>query len=129
VTRMPIGRLLIGSNLVSILAACVFLAAALSGHLSVPLVVGPMFFYTLGAGIASPTALTEAVSVNPHVVGSASGLYGFIQMAVGALCTALAGFGGDPALAAATVLVSAGLVAQTSFWIALGRRGAIRAGA
>jgi len=67
-----------------------------------------MFFFTLGAGIASPMALTEAVSVNPRVTGSAAGLYGFTQMAVGALCTALAG---------------AGIVAQASFWIALGRGG------
>ena len=122
VTRMPIARLLIGANLVSVLAACVFLAAVLSGHLSVALTVGPMFFYTVGAGIASPMALTEAVSLNPQVVGSASGLYGFMQMAVGALCTALAAIGGDPALAAASVLVGAGLLAQASFWIALGQR-------
>ena len=33
---------------------------------------------------ADSIALTEAVSVNPRVVGSASGLYGFMQMAVGA---------------------------------------------
>jgi DHA1 family bicyclomycin/chloramphenicol resistance-like MFS transporter len=82
-----------------------------------------MFFFTLGAGIASPMALTEAVSVNPHVIGSASGLYGFVQMAVGALCTALAGIGGNPALSTALVLACAGLAAQTSFWIALGVRG------
>jgi MFS transporter, DHA1 family, multidrug resistance protein len=123
VGRAPIRRLLVGANLVSILAAFAFLAAVLSGHLSVALSVGPMFFFTLGAGIASPMALTEAVSVNPHVIGSASGLYGFVQMAVGALCTALAGIGGNPALSTALVLACAGLVAQTSFWIALGVRG------
>ncbi len=67
-------------------------------------------------------ALTEAVSVNSRVIGSASGLYGFIQMAVGASCTALAGFGRDPALAAALVLAGAGVVAQISFWIARDRQ-------
>ena len=123
VGRAPIRRLLVGANLVSIIAALAFLAAVLSGHLSVALSVGPMFFFTLGAGIASPMALTEAVSVNPHVIGSASGLYGFVQMAVGALCTALAAIGGNPALSTALVLACAGLVAQTSFWIALGVRG------
>ena len=123
VGRAPIRRLLVGANLVSIIAASAFLAAVLSGHLSVALSVGPMFFFTLGAGIASPMALTEAVSVNPHVIGSASGLYGFVQMAVGALCTALAAIGGNPALSTALVLACAGLVAQISFWIALGVRG------
>jgi DHA1 family bicyclomycin/chloramphenicol resistance-like MFS transporter len=123
VGRAPIRRLLVSANLVSIIAALAFLAAVLSGHLSVALSVGPMFFFTLGAGIASPMALTEAVSVNPHVIGSASGLYGFVQMAVGALCTALAGIGGNPALSTALVLACAGLAAQTSFWIALRVRG------
>ena len=67
---------------------------------------------------AAPAALTQAIGVNPVVIGSASGLYGFTQMAVGAACTALAGLGPDPALAAALVLVAAGLVAQLSFQIA-----------
>jgi DHA1 family bicyclomycin/chloramphenicol resistance-like MFS transporter len=45
---------------------------------------------------------------------------GSTQMAVGALCTALAGMGHqNPALAAALVLAVAGIVAQLSFGIAL----------
>jgi DHA1 family bicyclomycin/chloramphenicol resistance-like MFS transporter len=67
--------------------------------------------------VASPNALTLAVSVNPKVTGSASGLYGATQMAVGAVCTALAGIGGDPGLAAASVLVGASILAQSCFWI------------
>jgi len=63
--------------------------------------------------------LTQAISVNPRVIGSASGLYGFTQMAVGGLCTALAGLGHDPALTAASVLAIADLAGQLSFWIAL----------
>jgi MFS transporter, DHA1 family, multidrug resistance protein len=126
VGRTAIRRLLVGANLLSIAAAFVFLVAVLSGHLSIELAIGPMFFFTLGAGIASPMALTEAVSVNPRVIGSAAGLYGFMQMAVGAVCTALSGVGGDPATATALVLVGAGGLAQISFWIALGRRGAGR---
>jgi DHA1 family bicyclomycin/chloramphenicol resistance-like MFS transporter len=68
--------------------------------------------------VASPAALTEAISVNRHVTGSASGLYGSTQMAVGALCTALVGLGADPALSASLVLVGAGIVGQAAFWIA-----------
>jgi MFS transporter, DHA1 family, multidrug resistance protein len=123
ITRVAIVRLLVGANLLSILAAFVFLGVVLSGHLSVALTIGCMFVFTLGAGIAAPAALTQAISVNPHVIGSASGLYGFTQMAVGGLCTALAGVGSDPALATAIVLVAAGVVGQTSFWIALRRQG------
>jgi len=77
-----------------------------------------MFFFAAGAGVASPAALTQAISVNPNVVGSASGLYGFSQMGVGAICTAATGLGRDPALASALVLVIAGVIAQASFFVA-----------
>jgi hypothetical protein len=50
--------------------------------------------------------MTQAISVNPAVIGSASGLYGFSQMGVGAICTALVGMGSNPALTAAIILVS-----------------------
>jgi DHA1 family bicyclomycin/chloramphenicol resistance-like MFS transporter len=119
VSKVPIDRLAIGANLLSVIAALCFLAAVLSDRLSVPLVVAPMFFFAAGAGIASPAALTQAIGVNPKVIGSASGLYGFSQMGIGAICTALTGLGANPALSAAIVLVGAGVIAQTSFWIAV----------
>jgi DHA1 family bicyclomycin/chloramphenicol resistance-like MFS transporter len=119
--RVPMRRLMVGGNLVSGLGAAAFLAAALGGVLNVPLTVLPMAVFTFGAGLASPAALTEALSVNPLVAGSASGLYGFAQMGIGAVCTALAGLGGDPALAASVVLVGAAVVAQAAFWVALRR--------
>jgi DHA1 family bicyclomycin/chloramphenicol resistance-like MFS transporter len=118
----PIERLTIASNLLSVAASVFLLAVVLLGYLSVPLVVGPMFVFAMGVGVASPTALSQAISVNPHVIGSASGLYGFSQMGVGAVCTALTGLGSNPALSAALVLVIAGTIAQTSFWIALRSR-------
>jgi MFS transporter, DHA1 family, multidrug resistance protein len=99
----------------------VLLGATLLGQLTVTITMASMFVFTFGAGIASPAALTQAVGVNPKVIGSASGLYGFAQMAVGAGCTALAGLGRDPALAAALVLSGAGIVAQLSFWAALSK--------
>jgi DHA1 family bicyclomycin/chloramphenicol resistance-like MFS transporter len=119
VARVAMGRLLIRANMLSVVAAWVLLGAALSSHLTLALTLGCMFVFTVGVGIAAPPALTQAISVNPHVTGSASGLYGFTQMAVGALCTTLAGLGHDPALAAATVLAVAGVLGQVSFWIAL----------
>jgi MFS transporter, DHA1 family, multidrug resistance protein len=118
VTRMPTRRLLIGANALSVVAALALLAGVLTGHLSVALAIGTMFVFTLGVGTAAPAALTEAISIDPAIIGSASGLYGFTQMAVGALCTALAGLGDSPSLAAALVLGGAGLVAQISFFVA-----------
>jgi DHA1 family bicyclomycin/chloramphenicol resistance-like MFS transporter len=122
IPRIAMDKLLVRANLVGLVAVLVFLAAVLSGHLSVLSAIGPLFVFTVGVGVASPAALTQAISLNPLVIGSASGLYGFTQMVVGALCTAVAGLGSNPALATALVLTAAGIVAQFSFWVALRRR-------
>jgi hypothetical protein len=63
--------------------------ADLAGWLNVVTVIAPIVVFMVGAGMASPFALTGAVSVNPHAIGAASGLYGFTQMAYGALCTVI----------------------------------------
>ncbi len=119
IPRLPIDRLAVWANVVSVAAALVFLVAVLSNHLTVLLAIGPMFVFGMGAGIASPAALSQAIGVNPQVIGSASGLYGFSQMGVGAICTALVGLGSDPALTAAIILAAAGVIGQLSFWIAI----------
>jgi MFS transporter, DHA1 family, multidrug resistance protein len=82
-------------------------------------IVALMIVYCVGAGMCSPAVSTLSISVDPRLIGSAAGLYGFLQMAVGAACTTLAGLGHDPAVAACTVLVGAALMAQVSFRVAL----------
>jgi len=125
VARLGIARLLLSASALGVLGALVFLGGVLSGQLNLLLAVGGPLLFTFGVGIASPLALTKAVSVNPQIIGSAAGLYGCSQMAVGALCASLAGVGGNPALAAAVVLASAAVVGQAAFWVGLrweGRR-------
>ena len=78
-----------------------------------------MIVYCVGAGLCSPAVSTLSISVDPRLIGSAAGLYGFMQMAVGAACTTLAGLSRDPAVAACAVLVGAALLAQVAFRIAL----------
>jgi len=116
--KVPLARLMVFGNLLSCAAAAAFLGSVLTGALSVPVTVLSLLVLTYGGGIASPTALAQALSVDPLVAGSASGLYGFAQMVIGALCASLAGIGGDPALAAGITLLGAGLVAQLSFRMA-----------
>lgn len=123
VTRIAIERLLAGASAAAVAAAFVLLGVVLLSIVggrafNVPLILGPMFVFTVSVGLASPMALTKAMGVNPKVIGSAAGLYGFTQMAVGALCTTLAGLGHDPALAAASVLAAAGVVGQAALWTA-----------
>lgn len=120
VRRVGIGRLLLAGNASSVGAALALLLVVLAGQLSVANAVGCMFLFALGAGISSPAALSKALDVDASLVGAAAGLYGFVQMAVGALCTLLAGMGGDPALAAASVLAAAAIFGQAGFRAALG---------
>ena len=119
VARFSLKRFLVSVNALSVAAAFVLLAVVLTGHLSLAALIGAMLVYNVGVGAAAPAALVQAISIDKHAVGSASGLYGFAQMAAGAALTALAGLGHDPALAAASVLALAGVIAQASFWVAI----------
>lgn len=116
--RISAARMMFLGNGLSAACSFLLLAVVLTGQLSVVAVVGLMFLFTLGMGVASPAAMACAISVNPAVAGSASGLYGFTQMGIGALCTALVGIWSSPSLSTAVVLSVAGIVSQLSFLIA-----------
>ena len=119
VGRVRVGKLLTGGSAISLLGALSLLVSAASGHLSIATVLAGATLFTFGAGVASAPALAEAMSVDPHLAGSASGFYGFIQMAIGAFATSLSGLGGTPALASGLVLTAAALGAQLCFALAL----------
>lgn len=114
-----IERLLVAGNLVSVAAAAVVLAAFLAFRPGVFAIEALMIVYCVGAGMCSPAVSTLSISVDPRLIGSAAGLYGFLQMTIGAACTTLAGLGHDPAVAACAVLMGASLLAQAAFRIAL----------
>lgn len=114
--RVAVHRLLGWATLVSLLGAGTFLASVLAGQLGVAVTLASIAVFTFGAGLASPSALAEALGVDPALAGSASGLYGGLQMASGSVFAALSGVGGNPALAAALVLVGAVLASQWCFW-------------
>jgi DHA1 family bicyclomycin/chloramphenicol resistance-like MFS transporter len=102
-------------------ALCLF-AVTVTGHLSVASVLACMFVFMLGAGTASPLALTSAISTQPGIVGAASGLYGFTQMAYGALCTLIVSIWHESAaLPAALVLVGSALLAQVALLATRGK--------
>ncbi len=110
------------ANWIAILGAGCFMAADLSGVLTVVTVIAPVVVFMVGAGMASPFALSGAVSVNPHAIGAASGLYGFTQMAYGALCTVVveAWRPGSVFTVAVVLLVSA-LLGQAALSLAVRR--------
>lgn len=119
IRKFSMEHLLMAGNTITAVTAGALLLSIVLGHLSVVTTLSLMFLFTCGAGIASPAALTKSISLEPKLVGSAAGLYGFAQMAVGAVCTSFAAVGHNPALTAATVLTVAALLGQLAFWVAL----------
>jgi DHA1 family bicyclomycin/chloramphenicol resistance-like MFS transporter len=118
----PIERLLTAGNAISLVSAVVLLAVFLLFHPAAWMIVAIMVVYCIGAGICSPAVSMLSISVDPRLIGSAAGLYGFIQMTIGAASTTLAGIGRDPAVAASGVLLGASVFAWIAFQVALGTR-------
>jgi DHA1 family bicyclomycin/chloramphenicol resistance-like MFS transporter len=121
IARFSLTRFVVVANAVSVVAAASFLGFVIADRATLVAIVGTMFVFSVGVGAAAPAALVKAISVNPRVTGTASGLYGSVQMAVAGTLVMLAGWGSNPAFASASVLLAAGIVAQASFWIARNR--------
>lgn len=114
--RWPAERFLyIGSGL-GLGLATLFLCIQALGWLSAPLLLALMVVMTFGAGMASPAALSRALgATTPALAGTAAGLYGFAQMAMGAVGTMLVGFGEVPALACAVAQICITGLALSSY--------------
>lgn len=116
--RFLIGRLELRQgarlgNLISVLGALLLLATHFAGMLNVATLTGATLIYALGVGISGPNIVTGVMSVDPAASGSASGLYGFCQMAAGAFCTLAVSLWHDgTALPLAVVLSVASITAS-----------------
>jgi MFS transporter, DHA1 family, multidrug resistance protein len=115
-SRVRLTLLLRATSAIAVLGTALFFAAAVSGMLNLATVLGPMILFSVGVGACGPVAITSAISADPQMIGAASGLYGFTQMANDALCTLVVGiFPANPALSAASVLLAGTLFGQYFF--------------
>jgi DHA1 family bicyclomycin/chloramphenicol resistance-like MFS transporter len=113
--RVPVPKALRIANALSILGAVLFALVDVTGVLSVVSVIAPVSLFMVGAGMASPFALAGSVSVNPQAIGAASGLYGFIQMTYGMVCTIIVETWRPGAVyPVATVLLGSALIGQAA---------------
>lgn len=118
VGKVPLPRLLKMANWLTLGSGLALLAIVLWVPLSAPVFMAPVFFFCLATGVTSPIATSQAMNILPEYAGAASGLYGFVQMLVAALCTTAVGLGPDPALAAALVTAGVGGMAMLAFRLA-----------
>ena len=84
----------------------------------------PQLVISYGNGLLLPNAIAGAVSVRPHAAGSAAGLAGFVQMALGAASTqvvALVLSGAATAMPMAWMMTAEAVATGVAFWV-LARR-------
>ena len=85
-------RFLVGcGGVVTLLAGALMLALSLAGVPGVLSVIGPMVLYMAGVGIVMPQSMAGALAAYPQMAGTASGLFGFIQMTIAALVGIIVG--------------------------------------
>jgi DHA1 family bicyclomycin/chloramphenicol resistance-like MFS transporter len=116
--KVPLRLLLAVANWMTLGAGLALLGVVLFVPLSAAVFMAPVFVFCLATGVTSPIATSQALAILPQYAGAASGLYGFTQMMVAALCTTLVGFGQNPALSAALVTAGVGALAMVAFRIA-----------
>ncbi|MEP1328886.1 multidrug effflux MFS transporter [Pseudophaeobacter sp.] len=90
--RIGINTMVLWGCVINGVGVGISLGLALAGLDSVTSFFGFMCFVGLGNGMAIPNATAGAISVRPHLAGSASGLSGAIMLGGGAGLSAMAGW-------------------------------------
>lgn len=91
VERIGLVRMVRLGCAVTLLGVLLAVTAPLLGVLHPATFFGPMALVGLGNGFALPNAVAGAVSVRPHLAGTASGLSGAIQLGAGAITSLIVG--------------------------------------
>ncbi len=87
-------------------------------------VFAPQLLISYGNGLLLPNAIAGAVSVRPQAAGSAAGLTGFVQMALGAAATqgvALVLTGAATAMPMAWMMAAELIATGVAFWVLVRR--------
>ncbi|MFC4213941.1 multidrug effflux MFS transporter [Pseudophaeobacter arcticus] len=90
--RIGINRMVLWGCTINGAGVLVSLLIALAGADTFLTFFGLMCFVGMGNGMAIPNGTTGAISVRPHLAGTASGLSGAIMIGAGAVLSAYAGF-------------------------------------
>ena len=89
--RVGIDRMVLIGSVTLVAGLCISMAVFALGHGSAWTFFGFMTLVGLGNGMTLPNATVGAMSVRPHLAGTASGLAGAIMLAGGAALSSLAG--------------------------------------
>ncbi|MCB1313677.1 MAG: MFS transporter, partial [Sedimentitalea sp.] len=122
--RFGINRMVLWGCVAICVGLVLNIAILWAGLGSAPSFFGLMTLVGLGNGLALPSAASGAMSVRPHIAGTASGLSGAIMLAGGAALSALAGSvltPGSGALLLLYIMLATGLLAVLSIYVVIWR--------
>ena len=91
-TRLGSYKMFMLSNFVLIIGMIILLFASYIGISQPVYIFVPMAFVACANGLAIPSAMASALSIRPEIAGTASGLAGFTQIAMGAFATFVVGY-------------------------------------
>jgi DHA1 family bicyclomycin/chloramphenicol resistance-like MFS transporter len=86
-----LSTMMIAGRLIAVIGLGLPALAIWMGYLSIPLFFGAMVLSGLGNGMTTPNANAGAMSIRPHIAGSASGLSSAMIVFVGAFATTFTG--------------------------------------
>lgn len=89
--RVGIDRLIWIGNILALVATCVAATFMAAGHWTPLALFGPMMVTGFANGLSIANAQAGAISINPNLAGTASGLAGFAQMFIAALVSQFVG--------------------------------------
>jgi DHA1 family bicyclomycin/chloramphenicol resistance-like MFS transporter len=117
--KLGVYRLVWWGNLVGLLAALIMLSVALSGVLTPFWLFLPAMIGSFGNGLVLPNAIAGGLSADPKAAGAGSGLMGFGQMGVGAICSFIGGKLTEvSAMPLAVIMLVCAVLALFSGWLA-----------
>ncbi len=118
-TRIGAERMILAGCLLALAGVALITALALTTELIPFAIFGPVMLVGLGNGLSLPSATAAAISLRPDLAGTASGLTGFLQMAVGALATLVVGkLQDDTAFPMVAVMSAAAIIAFLGYLLA-----------
>ena len=116
--RVAMSRVLLVANTLCLSLSVLLVALVLLDWISLPVVVIGMFIFNIGIGLTSPAALSQALNAEPELIGTAAGVYGCLQMSLGALFTLLVTLGDNPLLASMLALLGGNIIGAVCFHLA-----------
>ena len=105
VRRLPVPRVVLISLLALAAGGLGFMAAALTGHPPLAVLLVPLFVFVASFGMVRPNATALALAGQGSIAGTASAWLGALPFLLGALLSPLAGLGGQGGATVAGVLL------------------------